>query len=281
MKKIIALLTALVLLCSFTCMAETLVELVPEPQMGSVGGEWAIIALARGGHAVPDGYYEGYLDRLEEALEACGGVLHQIKRTEYSRVALALAALGENPADFRGYDLITPLTETDMVKIQGNNGPIWALITLDSGDYPGTDEAKAKLVVEILSQQNEDGGFGIATGQASNIDMTAMALTALAKHADEAAGCMDAALGFLAVAEFDSSESCAQALVAYSALNMPEAAGNMRNALEEYAIDGGYSHLMNEMRIDGMATEQAGYAIAAYERMLNGQNALFDMRDAK
>lgn len=281
MKKIIALLTALVLLCSFTCMAETLVELVPEPQMGSVGGEWAIIALARGGHAVPDGYYEGYLDRQEEALEACGGVLHQIKRTEYSRVALALAALGENPADFRGYDLIAPLTETDMVKIQGNNGSIWALITLDSGDYPGTDEAKAKLVVEILSQQNEDGGFGIAPGQASNIDMTAMALTALSKHADEAAGCMDAALGFLAAAEFDSSESCAQALVAYSALNMPEEAGNMRNALEEYAIDGGYSHLMDEKQIDGMATEQAGYAIAAYERMLNGQNALFDMRDAK
>lgn len=283
MKKIIALLTALVLLCSFTCMAEMLVELVPEPQMGSVGGEWAIIALARGGHAVPDGYYEGYLDRLEKALEACGGVLHQIKRTEYSRVALALAALGENPADFRGYDLITPLIETDMVKIQGNNGPIWALITLDSGDYPGTDEAKAKLVVEILSQQNEDGGFGIAPGQASNIDMTAMALTALAKHtdADGAAACIDGALGFLAVAEFDSSESCAQALVAYSALKMPEEAGNMRNALEEYAIDGGYSHLMDEKQIDGMATEQAGYAIAAYERMLNGQNALFDMRDAK
>ena len=68
MKKIIAFLTALVLLCASVCMAETLVELVPVPQMGSVGGEWAIIALARGGHAVPDGYYEGYLDRLEEAL---------------------------------------------------------------------------------------------------------------------------------------------------------------------------------------------------------------------
>jgi len=280
MKKIIAILTALMLLCSSVCMAEAILELVPAPQMGSVGGEWAIIALARGGHTVPDGYYEEYLDRVEEALEACGGVLHQIKRTEYSRVALALAALGENPADFRGYDLLAPLTETDMVKIQGNNGPIWALIALNSGDYPGTEEAKAKLTDEILSQQNEDGGFGIAPGQASNVDMTAMALTALAGN-EAAAACIEAALGFLAAAEYESSESCAQALVAYSALNMSEEAEEMRGMLEEYAVDGGYRHLMSEEAVNGMATEQAGYAIAAHERMRSGQNALFDMRDAK
>ena len=229
---------------------------------------------------MPEGYYERYLDRVEETLEACGGVLHQIKRTEYSRVALALAALGENPADFRGYDLLAPLTEVDMVKIQGNNGPIWALIALNSNDYPGTEEAKAKLAEEILAQQNADGGFGIAPGQNSNIDMTAMALTALAGN-EAAAACIESALDFLAGAEFASSESCAQALVAYSALNMPLDAAAMREMLESYAIDGGYRHLMDENEINGMATEQAGYAIAAYERMLNGENALFDMRDAK
>lgn len=281
MKKIIAILAALVLLCSSVSMAQTLLEMVPEPQMGSIGGEWAVIALARGGADVPDGYYDGYLDRLEDTLEACGGVLHPVKRTEYSRVALALAALGENPADFRGYDLITPLTEVDMVKIQGNNGPIWALIALDSNDYPGTEAAKAQLVSEIIAMPNADGGFGIAPGQGSNVDMTAMALTALAKHADEAVDCIEAALGFLASAEFASSESCAQALVAYSALNMSVEAAQMREELEGYAVGGGYRHLMDENEVNGMATEQVLYAIAAYERMLNGQNALFDMRDAK
>ena len=281
MKKIIAILAALMLLCASVCMAQTLLEMVPEPQMGSIGGEWAVIALARGGADVPEGYYEGYLNRVEDALKACGGVLHPVKRTEYSRVALALAALGENPADFRGYDLLTPLTEVDMVKKQGINGPIWALIALDSNDYPGTEEAKAQLVSEITAMPNADGGFGIASGQSSNVDMTAMALTALAKYTDEAAGCIEVALGFLASAEFDSSESCAQALVAYSALNMPEEAAQMREALEAYAIGGGYRHLMDENEVNGMATEQVLYAIAAYERMLNGQNVLFDMRDAK
>lgn len=283
MRKTAVILLALMLLSAAAFASEALFEMTPEPQPGSVGGEWAVIALARSGYPVPDGYYEGYLDRVEATLEACGGVLHQIKRTEYCRVALALAALGEDPSDFRGYDLLAPLTETDMVKIQGNNGPIWALITLDSNDYAGVEEAKQKLIAEIIAQQNPDGGYGIAPGQASDIDMTAMALTALAKHgdADGAAACIDAALNFLASAEYDSSESCAQALVAYSALNMPDEAAAARAALEEYAVDGGYRHLMDEPEINGMATEQAGYAIAAYERMLNGQNSLFDMRDAK
>ena len=283
MKKLCAILMALALLLAVSGLAEALVERVPEPQPGSIGGEWAVIALARGGHDVPDGYYEGYLDRVEKVLEDCGGVLHSIKRTEYARVALALAALGENPADFRGYDLLTPLTEVDMVKIQGNNGPVWALITLDSGDYPGVEKAAQQLICEIIAMQNEDGGIGIAAGQASNVDMTAMALTALAKHADAdgAKAFIDGALAFLAAAQYNSCESCAQALVAYSALNMAEEAAQMREKMENYAIDGGYCHEAGASEPDLMATEQASYAIAAHERMLNGQNALFDMRDAK
>ena len=281
MKKFVAALMAFVLLCASACMGENLTELVIEPVPGSIGGEWTIIALARGGHAVSEGYYEGYLDRLEETLEACGGVLHQIKRTEYSRTALALAALGENPADFRGYDLLAPLTEVDMVKIQGNNGPVWALIALNSGDYPGVGAAREALLAEIIGQQNEDGGFGIAPGQASNLDMTAMALTAMAGYEEEAAEAIEAALGFLAAAEYVSSESCAQALVAYSALDMPEEAAKVRAMLEEYAVEGGYRHLMDEDEVNIMATEQAGYAIAAHQRMLEGENTLFDMRDAK
>ena len=283
MKKIIAFLIAAILLSASACASETLLEMTAEPGVGSIGGEWAIIALARSGYAVPEGYYQGYLDRVEETLEACGGVLHPVKRTEYSRVALALAALGENPMDFRGYDLLTPLTETDMVKLQGNNGSVWALIALDSNDYPGTEEAKKALLDEILSQQNADGGFGIAAGQGSNIDMTAMALTALARYADQdvVAASIESALKFLEEAVFDTSESYAQTLVAYAALNMPGEAADMRSRLEEYAVGGGYRHLMEESEINAMASEQAGYAIAAHERMMKGENALFDMRDAK
>lgn len=283
MKKLFALLMALALLLAASCCAEMLVELVPEPQLGSIGGEWAVIALARGDCDVPEDYFAAYLDRVEAKLAACDGVLHAYKRTEYARVSLALAALGENPADFRGYDLLTPLTEVEQVKLQGNNGPIWALIALSSGDYDGVDEAVQTLIAEVLSAQNADGGFGIASGQNSDTDMTAMALTALAPHADgdSVRNCVNSALEFLSKAKYRSCESCAQALVAYSALNMSAEAAQAREAMELYAFEGAYRHNLEETQINVMASEQAFYALAAYARMQDARCALFDMRDAK
>ena len=77
--------------------AAYLMDTVTEPSCGSVGGEWAVIGLARAGCAVKDGYFEGYYDRLCETLRACGGVLDARKNTEYSRVILALTAIGKDP----------------------------------------------------------------------------------------------------------------------------------------------------------------------------------------
>lgn len=265
------------------CAEEYLLKTVPAPQPGSIGGEWVVLALSRGDSEVPEGYFEGYLDHLEELLEACDGILHPVKRTEYARTALALASLGEDPAAFRGYDLLSPLKDVQAVKLQGNNGPIWALIALDSGDYAGVEEARAALLAEIISAQNGDGGYAIAAGGASDVDMTAMALTALSRHMSGAAakGCAERALEYLAGAQLSSCESWAQLLLAYSTLGMRQEAAQAREGMEVYAIDGGYRHDFDQQTADGMASEQAAYAAVAYERMLDGRNALFDMRDVK
>lgn len=284
MKRMLALLLVLLMLFSFASAEHAmndLLKMTPEPQFGSIGGEWAVLALARGGAEVPEGYFEGYLNRVEAQLQSCGGELHAVKYTEYARTALALAALGENPADFRGFNLLAPLTDVETVKIQGSNGPIWALIALDSGDYANVQTAREALLSEILAAQNEDGGYAIAPGQPSDTDLTAMALTALAAHRDEdgVQDCVNRALDALNAARFESSESCAQALVAYCTLGMSDEAETMRSALEAYAVEGGYCHEQNSPEVNAMATEQAAYAVAAYMRMHNGQNALFDMRD--
>ena len=283
MKKILSVIVMVALLLTAACSAEVLLEMVPEPVMGNLGGDWVVIALARGGTEVPDGYYEGYLDSVEQGLIACGGMLHPVKYTEYSRTLLALAALGENPADFRGFDLVAPLTDVDTVKIQGNNGPIWALIALDSGDYEGVDEARTQLLQTVLAAQNKDGGYALLYGDASGADLTAMALTALAAHTDiqEVSDAVQRGVERLVSFRLESCESCAQALLAYASLGMKDEAAQVREMLEEYAVDGGYIHLQDEAEANGMATEQACYAIAAYEKMMNGQSNLFDMRDAK
>ena len=103
-------------------------ETVKKPAVGSIGGEWAVIGLARSGYAVPQTYFEDYYNGVEEYVKNCQGVLHERKYTEYSRVILALTAIGRDPANVGGYNLLTPLGDYDATVWQGLNGPIWALI---------------------------------------------------------------------------------------------------------------------------------------------------------
>ena len=71
---------------------------VKSPEVGSIGGEWAVIGLARSGYSVPADYYDEYYTRVEKYVKNCSGVLHERKYTEYSRVILALTAIGRDPS---------------------------------------------------------------------------------------------------------------------------------------------------------------------------------------
>ena len=89
--------------------AAYMVSAVKSPEVGSIGGEWAIIGLARSGYTVPTNYYEDYYARVEKYVKNCSGVLHERKYTEYSRVILALTAIGRDPSKVAGYNLLMPL----------------------------------------------------------------------------------------------------------------------------------------------------------------------------
>ncbi len=39
---------------------------VPKPTVGAVGGEWAVLGLARSGYSVPDKYYQDYYPAVEQ-----------------------------------------------------------------------------------------------------------------------------------------------------------------------------------------------------------------------
>lgn len=104
--------------------AKYMLNTVQEPQVGSVGGEWAVIGLARSGYDVPQEYWDHYYAAVEEYVSEHKGVLHEKKYTEYSRLIIALTAIGANPADVAGYNLLTPLGDFDKTIWQGINGPI-------------------------------------------------------------------------------------------------------------------------------------------------------------
>ena len=46
-----------------------------------------------------------------------------------------------------------------------------------------------------------------------------------------------------------------------------------------YVPGGGFRHLMADKTVDGMATEQGYYALAAYYRLLAQKTSLYDMSD--
>lgn len=278
------------------------------PSVGSIGGEWAVIGLSRAG-LLSDAAAQSYEQAAEDYVKQAGSVrLHHAKSTENSRAILGLTAAGYDAANVAGVDLTAGLTDMAYLRAQGTNGPIWALIALDCHGYDipqcadGEEQVTREgLVAEILSYQCSDGGWALM-GDESDVDMTAMALTALAPYKDdvEVKAAVDAALAYLSDAQQDdggfmgwgtaNSESCAQVIVALTALGIDPAADSrfVKNGaspldgLCAFACEGGgFCHSNEQAEPDGMATEQGFYALAAYDRFRQGMTSLFDMTDIK
>ena len=309
-KSVLCLLVILALLCGCAApaqktrleeAAEYLMQTVLEPECGSVGGEWTVLALARAGVTAPKTYFDGYYDRLCQTLRAKDGVLSTRKNTEYSRVILALTAIGKDPSDTAGYDLLLPLADLDKTAAQGINGPIWALIALDAGGYEipqtvsGTQATREGYLQTILDAQSEHGAWGLAGGE--DVDLTAMALQALAKYMDrqDVAAAAERALDWLSAQqrpngayvayEEENSESAAQVVIALCELGIslddPRFVKNgstLLDVLERFSCeDGSFRHTLGT-ESDLMATEQCACALTAAERNAQGQSSLYRMR---
>ena len=237
--------------------AAYMLQTVRNPQVDSVGGEWAVIGLARSGYDVPDSYYENYYRTVERYVQEHGAILHDRKYTDNSRVILGLTAAGYDPRDVAGYDLTFALGDFERTIWQGINGPIFALIALDCFDYPipanpdaETQATRDMYIAEILRRQTPDGGWNLAyqpearrSGDATvgayeigDADLTGMAMQALAKYQDrpDVHDAIEAALVFLSGIQDDEGgyvssfsggssaiESTVQVLVALCELGIP------------------------------------------------------------
>ena len=102
---------------------------------GSVGGEWAVIGLSRAGLLTDKTAVAYEQTAADYAAGAVSGRLDRAKSTENSRTILGLTAAGYNAAAVAGVDLTSGLSDMNYLRIQGLNGPIWALIALDCHGY--------------------------------------------------------------------------------------------------------------------------------------------------
>lgn len=285
--------------------AAQILETTQAPAYGAVHGEWAVLGLARWEGEVPPEWFDSYYEQLETYVQSCHGVLHEKKYTEYSRVVLALTAIGKDPSNVAGYNLLTPLADFEQTVFQGINGPVFALLALDSGNYEipdnavGTTQATRALYVDdILSKELSTGGWSFAGGEAE-VDITAMVLQALAKYRDrqEVADAVERGLTLLSeqqnkhggytAYDAESSETIAQVIVALTELGIsvedPRFVKNGNTLLDRLldfqAEDHGFKHLPDS-ESDALATEQAFYALVALNRAEQGKPSLYSMAQA-
>ena len=269
------------------------------PTVNSIGGEWMTIGLARSGRTVPAGYYDNVVKFVRENADK-NERLDRNKVTENARVILALTAIGKDVTNVDGHNLLKGLDSMSYIKTQGINGPIWTLIALDSHNYPTSgDVTREKLIQAILDAQLPGGGWNLS-GNDADPDMTAMAIQSLAPYYqtnETVKAAVDKALEALSALQrndggFDSwgtvnSEACAQVIVALTALGIDPTADSrfVKNGLTVldalasfYVTGGGFRHTAGG-DLNGMATEQGYYALAAYYRFANTQTRLYDMSD--
>lgn len=277
---------------------------ISEPTCAAVGGDWLVFGLARSGLKVPQKYFDTYYKNVEDYIVSVDGVLSRKKNTEYSRVILALTAIGKNPADAAGFNLLLPLGDFDETVRQGVNGAIFALLALDSGKYeiPENPDAAVQAtrqmyVDELLTRELPDGGWTL-TGGEPDVDITAMTLQALAKYREqpEVEAAVERGLAVLSSLQepdggyaswgSSNSESVAQVIVALTELGVPldderfvKNGVTVEDALLRFAQESGaFIHVLDGGD-DGMATEQAFYALAAIHRAETGKTTLYDMTD--
>ena len=292
--------------------AKYMLAVVSKPDHADIGGEWAVLGLARSGCSVPEGYFEAYYGRLEAHVKEVKGVLHKRKYTDYSRVIVALSAIGKDARDVDGYDLLAPLGDYDKTIWQGLNGPIWALIALDSANYPmpqnpeAETQATRQMYIDcILDAELDEGGWTLSRQDASDPadpDITGMALQALAKYTDQpkvadavdrALTCMsrkqDAEGGFSNMWGAANCESTAQVLTALCELGISwtderfvkNGISLLDNLLTFRTQAGGFVHVADGSDGDNqMTTEQGFYTLVACLRFEKNMNSLYRMTDA-
>ena len=301
-------------------MAETSAYMRATDTNPSVGSEWYVLGLARGGLNLKEKYFSTYYNHTANYIEEKKGILtNTSKYTEYSKRVLVLTAEGKDARNVGGYNLFKYISDLSLVKEQGLNGPIWALLAVNCHpEYSFPDNPSAKeqnseeALVNFLLQSELPGGGWALMGSNADSDVTGMTLQALAPYYHKAGyenvtAAIDRGLARLSEMQNDSGgystmgveteESCAQVITALCSLGIdPETDSRfikgghwtIENLITYHIAGSGFMHVKAGAgnnggaaagTLDGMATEQGYYALVAYQRLKDGKTGLYDMSD--
>ncbi|MGF7086910.1 hypothetical protein JOD24_000742 [Kroppenstedtia sanguinis] len=258
------------------------------------GSDWQALGLFQAVEKVPVNYLENTIRHIVEN----EGEFRKV--TDVERLVLGIRAGGGDPRSIDKYNLIEKICNHKGMLTQGSNGVIFALIALDSARYfvpDGAEWNREGLLNWLLENQNRDGSWALVVGSSGDVDLTAMALAALAPYDG---GAVDQAkqrgFGWLSAQQTESggfrswgvenSESASQVIIALTSNGMDphsnaftKSGGNVvENLLSYQQKDGGFAHVGEEKSND-MASEQALLALTSYRNFLEGKPRIYDLGD--
>lgn len=269
---------------------------------GSSASDWIAMVLAFSGE---QDAYQNYLERLESYVVnhyAEQGYLDEVKATEYHRISLTMLALGGDPTKIlAGNETINLVADGTWNFCggspgeQGSNGLVYALLILNAKNYPDMEiEADycKNLITELSTYQEDEGGFFLNTSFGADVDMTAMALQALAfyQNMPEVQSATNQALNWLSekLPEIESVESFAQIILALCALGIDPAEDTrfisngetLLNKLNLFRMENEmYKHEMTDETSNLVATYQSILALEAVQALRTEGRWILDFNE--
>jgi len=267
-----------------------------------VDSPWEAVAVHQAGMKVP----ASYLNDIKQQVIETKGEYRNI--TDYERDVIGITAAGGDPRDIAGYNLVEKIYNSDYCEKnescpmtrQGTNGILYALIALDSGNYPVPSNAnwtREKLKKRILELQEADGKWTLYNGQGSPVDMTGIAIAALAPYKDEpeVAAAIKRGVDWLSAEQKENggfadpqlgetSEAASAAIIGLTAAGVdPQGAaftkkdGNLLSYLIRFYNGAGQFRHTATGDADEVATEQGAEAMVAYQLFADGKGSVYRM----
>lgn len=263
---------------------------------------WGIYTLIRHGETVPQEQIDAFYNSLATEVKTWDS---DRKTTDLAKAALGVTIIGKDITDVDGVNLAEMMYSSPGLT-DGSNELTWVLLALDAANITIPDNAKwnrEKMVNALIDlfQNPSNGGIGLYDNRRADVDLTGMALQALARYrysSEKVSTAVDRALIYLrnqmkSDCGYGNSNSTAEVLLGLVSLGIDpasEASGfgteknNIITNLMEYAVNTeggeGFAYTINSgasKKVNGMSTYQVLQALDAYLMSVNEDRGYWDL----
>lgn len=270
---------------------------------------WGIYTLLRHGETVPQKQKDAFYDEVAAQVKTWD---RDTKPTYLAGAALGITIIGKDITDVEGVNLAELMYNASGLT-DGSNELTWVLLALDAANVTIPDNAKwnrEKMVNALIDrfQNPSNGGIGLFDNRSADVDLTGMALQALARYrysSEKVSTAVDRALTYLRNQMTDdcgyrnsyskdgnpNPNSTAEVLLAVVSLGIDptsEESGfgsekkNMITHLMKYAVTTtggeGFAYTTSTgKKVNDMATYQVLEALDAYLMFVNEDRGYWDL----